>query len=53
MTVFAGTPISVTVYKKGDTYLAARSNEFGHANCEIVPEVKELNPLVPGPIEVR
>ena len=53
VTIFGGTPISVTVYKQGDKYLAARSNEFGYANYEIIPEVKELNPLLPGPAEVR
>lgn len=30
-------PYSVTVYKLGDTYYGARSNEFGYANYEIVP----------------
>lgn len=53
VTVYAGTPVSVTVYKQGDKYFAARSNEFGHVNYEVIPEVKELNPLVPGPVEVR
>jgi hypothetical protein len=31
----AGTPLAVTVYKVGDKYVAARSNEFGYANYEI------------------
>jgi len=31
----AGTPFQVTVYKMGDKYMAARSNEFGYANYEI------------------
>jgi hypothetical protein len=31
----AGTPIEFTVYKVGDKYMAARSNEFGYANYEI------------------
>ena len=31
----AGTPLSVTVYKMGKKYLAARSNEFGYVNYEI------------------
>jgi hypothetical protein len=35
-------PVEVTVYKMGDTYYAARSNEFGYANYEIVPKVPEL-----------
>ena len=27
----------MTVYKLGDKYLAARSNEFGYANYEVEP----------------
>ena len=42
-----GTPIEITVYKVGDKYVAARSNEFGYANYEIIPAVAELNPLGP------
>ena len=30
-------PYSFTFYKLGDTYYAARSNEFGYANYEIIP----------------
>ena len=45
VTVFAGTPIEVTAYKLGDKYYGARSNEFGYANYEIIPQVPELNPL--------
>ena len=30
-------PYSVTIYKMGDTYYGARSNEFGYANYEIIP----------------
>jgi hypothetical protein len=44
-TDLVGTPIDITVYKVGDKYLAARSNEFGYANYEIIPVVHELNPL--------
>jgi len=33
----AGTPFEVTVYKLGDMYVAARSNEFGYANYEVEP----------------
>ena len=29
VTSLVGTPIEITVYKAGDKYLAARSNEFG------------------------
>jgi len=46
-------PYAVTVYKLGDTYYGARSNEFGYANYEIIPEIKELNPLGPGKVELH
>jgi Protein of unknown function (DUF3604) len=37
---------SVTFYKLGDTYYAARSNEFGYANYEIIPPPQiASNPL--------
>ena len=48
VTVLAGTPIEVTAYKLGAKYYGARSNELGYANYEIIPEVKEVNPLGPG-----
>ena len=35
MTTIAGAPFEVTVYKVGDKYVAARSNEFGYANYEV------------------
>ena len=35
ITTLEGTPFAVTVYKTGDKYVAARSNEFGYANYEI------------------
>ncbi len=39
-------PYAFTFYKLGDTYYAARSNEFGYANYEIVPDPKSaINPL--------
>ena len=41
----SGTPMEITVYKLGDKYIAARSNEFGYANYEMVPTVTVLNPL--------
>jgi hypothetical protein len=50
VTEMVGTPIEVTAYKLGDKYYGARSDEFGYANYEIIPEVKELNPLDPGKI---
>ncbi len=40
-----GTPIEISVYRLGDKYVGARSNEFGYANYEIVPAVAELNPI--------
>jgi hypothetical protein len=41
----AGTPIEITVYKVGNDYLAARSNEFGYINYKLIPMPKELSPL--------
>ena len=39
-------PYALTFYKLGDTYYAARSNEFGFANYEIIPDPKfAINPL--------
>ena len=39
-------PYSFTFYKLGDTYYAARSNEFGFANYEIIPTPQTAtNPL--------
>src|SRR5208283_2545850 len=39
-------PFAVTIYKLGDTYYGARSNEFGYANYEIIPSPQfVLNPL--------
>ena len=39
-------PYSLTFYKVGDAYYAARSNEFGYANYEIVPAPQiAANPL--------
>jgi hypothetical protein len=49
VTELAGTPIEITVYKLGDRYLGARSNEFGYANYEIVPALAELSPLGAAP----
>jgi hypothetical protein len=36
VTQLSGTPIGMAVYKLGETYYGARSNEFGHANYEIL-----------------
>jgi len=39
-------PFSVAIYKVGDTYYGARSNEFGYANYEIIPTPQfVVNPL--------
>ena len=39
-------PYSLTVYKLGNTYYGARSNEFGFANYEIIPAPQiAVNPL--------
>jgi hypothetical protein len=35
VTTIETTPFDVAVYKVGDTYVAARSNEFGYANYEV------------------
>jgi hypothetical protein len=39
-------PYAVTIFKLGDTYYGARSNEFGYANYEIIPSPQFVqNPL--------
>jgi hypothetical protein len=39
-------PYALTFYKLGDTTYAARSNEFGYANYEIVPDPQfAINPI--------
>jgi hypothetical protein len=46
VTTLSQAPYSVTIYKLGDTYYGARSNEFGYANYEIIPSPQfVLNPL--------
>ncbi len=44
-TDFVGTPIETAVYKLNGKYFAARGNEFGYANYEIVPAEGQLAPL--------
>ena len=57
-------PYSVTVYKLGDKYYGARSNEFGYANYEILSKApvflhplgkgesaQEEKPVPPGPVK--
>ena len=34
--MIANTPIEMAVYKVGDSYYGARSNEFGYANYELL-----------------
>jgi len=46
VTTLSQAPYFVTIYKLGDTYYGARSNEFGYANYEIIPSPQfVLNPL--------
>src|SRR5271157_1112298 len=46
ITLLSQDPYSTTVYKLGNTYYGARSNEFGYANYEIIPSPQYvLNPL--------
>ncbi|HWK63292.1 MAG TPA: DUF3604 domain-containing protein [Rhizobiaceae bacterium] len=45
VTTLNNTPFEVRVYKHGDKYLAARSNEFGFANYEVVSTPQVLDPL--------
>lgn len=45
VTSFGNLPYEVTVFKVGDKYLGARSNEFGYANYEVVPAPVNLENL--------
>jgi len=45
VTYFGNAPYELSVYKAGDKYLGARSNEFGYANYEIVPTPLNLDTL--------
>lgn len=46
VTTISQDPFAVTVYKLGDTYYGARSNEFGYANYEMIPTPQFVqNPL--------
>ena len=46
ITLLSQDPYSITVYKLGETYYGARSNEFGYANYEMIPSPQfALNPL--------
>ena len=46
ITKVAQDPYSVAIYKLGDTYYGARSNEFGYANYEMIPSPQfVVNPV--------
>jgi hypothetical protein len=45
VTDLVGTPIESAVYKLGEKCVAARSNEFGYANYEIVPAIAAVAPI--------
>jgi hypothetical protein len=46
VTTISQDPFATTIYKLGDTYYGARSNEFGYANYEIIPTPQiVMNPL--------
>jgi hypothetical protein len=42
ITSLGNTPFEVTVYKLGERYYGARSNEFGFANYEVIPVPQQL-----------
>ena len=46
LTYVGNAPFETTVYKLGDKYYGARSNEFGYANYEIIPVPTELGTKV-------
>jgi hypothetical protein len=48
VTTLGNTPFEMTLYKAGGKYVAARSNEFGYANYEIVPAPNQLGARVRG-----
>jgi hypothetical protein len=47
VTMLSQDPYSVAVYKLGDVYYGARSNEFGYANYEILSKVPETIGTLP------
>jgi hypothetical protein len=49
VTELVGTPIQIAVYKVGDKYFGARSNEFGYANYAMIPAQPEVSPLGAAP----
>jgi hypothetical protein len=48
VTTLGNTPFEMTLYKAGGKYVAVRSNEFGHANYEIVPAPNRLGARMRG-----
>jgi hypothetical protein len=47
VTLVSQQPYALTFYKLGDTYYAARNDEFGYANYEIIPTPQiAANPLI-------
>ena len=47
VTLVSQQPYALTFYKLGDTYYAARNDEFGYANYEIIPTPQiASNPLI-------
>jgi hypothetical protein len=42
VTSLGNSPFEVTVYKLGERYYGARSNEFGYANYEVIPVPQQL-----------
>jgi hypothetical protein len=53
VTSFGNRDYDLAIYRMGDKYLAARSNEFGYANYEVIPEPlflgTEVKPPAPKP----
>jgi hypothetical protein len=46
VTMISQDPVAVTIYKLGDIFYGARSNEFGYANYEMIPTPQiVVNPL--------
>ena len=46
LTSVGNAPFEISVYKVGDKYIGARSNEFGYANYEIIATPRQLGTQV-------
>ena len=46
VTTLGDSPFETTVYKLGDKYYGARSNEFGYVNYEIIPPQQQFGTQV-------